>query len=128
MEEFMANRLLVIEDDEQLLAVISEYFEALGYEVHRAVEREEADALLNNFDYSLVVTDLSLTKVGLEGLDLLKKISEQVLRPTVFVLSGHSSPDHREAALAKGADIFLQKPFPMLALGELVNRVLGVQT
>jgi DNA-binding NtrC family response regulator len=121
----MGSRLLVIDDDDQLLAVVGDYLKSLGYDVHRAMEQEEAEALLNNYAYSLVITDLSLTKVGIEGLDLLKKMSELIPRPRIIVMSGHSSPDHREATAARGANVFLQKPFPIRELGKLVNEFVG---
>ena len=56
------NRILVIEDELPLLEVISSYLQReLKCEVHRAADREEAEALLDVYKYSLVITDLSLT-------------------------------------------------------------------
>ena len=59
-------RLLVIDDDVDLRMAVSEYLTSLGYEVHEAAEREEAEALLEHYAYSLVITDLSLTTLGVE--------------------------------------------------------------
>ncbi len=123
----MASRVLVVDDDEELLNVISEYLLSLGLEVHRASEREEAEALLNNIKYSLVITDLSLTSVGIEGLDLLKRISSLVPRPKSIVLSGHTSAAHRFAAMASGASVFIEKPCSITQLGDHVRACLEME-
>jgi DNA-binding response OmpR family regulator len=118
-------RLLIIDDDKQLLSIIANYMSSLGHEVHCASEREEAEALLNNVTYSLIITDLSLSNVGVEGLELLKQLSELRPQPPAFVLSAHDSFDHRDAAQACGADLFIPKPVSLDRLGELVCIVAG---
>ena len=63
------NRVLVIENELPLLEVIGDYLEhELQCEVHCAGDREEAEALLDCYKYSLVISDLSLTPQKLEGL------------------------------------------------------------
>lgn len=119
--------MLTVDDDEQLLNMIGDYLLSLGFEVHRAREREEAEALLNNLTYSLVIVDLSLTRVGLEGLDLIKRISALTPRPKVLVLSGHTSDGHHAAAVASGANLFVEKPCSIWRLGALVRGLLEEQ-
>ena len=120
-------RLLVIDDDTDLRAAVSEYLLSLGYEVHQAAEREEAEALIANYAYSLVITDLSLTQLGVEGFDLLKTISNSNARPKLIVLSGHAGSGHRELAKQCGADAFLPKPSPLATLGKAVHTCLSPQ-
>lgn len=120
-------RLLVIDDDTELLAVMTEYLFSLGYEVHQAAEREEAEALVAHYAYSLVITDLSLTQLGVEGFDLLRTISNSKSRPKLIVVSGHTGSGHRELAKQCGADVFLVKPTPLKTLGEAVCTCLSPQ-
>ena len=121
------TRLLVIDDDTDLRAVVTEYLLSLGYEVDQAGEREEAEALLEHYAYSLVITDLSLTQLGVEGFDLLRTISSSSSRPKLIVVSGHTSSDHRKKAMQCGADVFLEKPTPLATLGEAVRTCLSPQ-
>jgi DNA-binding response OmpR family regulator len=114
-------RLLVIDDDTDLRAAVSEYLTSLGYEVHEAAEREEAEALLEHYAYSLVITDISLTQLGVEGFDLLRTISNSSARPKLMVMSGHTGSGHRERAKQCGADMYLQKPIPLEVLGAAVR-------
>ena len=120
-------RLLVIDDDTDLRITVTEYLSFLGYEVHQAAEREEAEALLEHCAYSLVITDISLTQLGVEGFDLLKIISRSNSRPKLIVMSGHASSEHREKAKQCGADAFLEKPTPLATLGEAVCTCLSPQ-
>ena len=68
----MKRRLLLVEDDPLLVEPMVEFLSARGFEVHAAGEREEAEALLNNFEYQVVVTDLSLKGVSFDGLDIVQ--------------------------------------------------------
>jgi DNA-binding response OmpR family regulator len=120
-------RLLVIDDDADLRAAVTEYLFSLGYDVHEAAEREEAEALVANYAYSLVITDLSLTVLGVEGFDLLRTISNSNSRPKLIVMSGHASSGHREFAKQCGADMFFVKPISLATLGETVRTSLSPQ-
>lgn len=120
-------RLLVIDDDTDLRAVVTEYLLSLGYEVDQAAEREEAEALVANYAYSLVITDISLTELGVEGFDLLRTISNSNSRLKLIVMSGYTGSGHRERAKQCGADVFLQKPTPLATLGEAVRTCLSPQ-
>jgi two-component system phosphate regulon response regulator OmpR len=120
-------RLLIIDDDTDLRSAVSEYLLSLGYEVHQAAEREEAEALVANYAYSLVITDLSLTQLGVEGFDLLRSISNSDNRPKLLVISGHVGSGHREVAKQCGADLYLQKPLPLAQLGEAVRALSPLQ-
>jgi DNA-binding response OmpR family regulator len=118
-------RLLVIDDDADLRMAVTEYLLSLGYEVHQAAEREEAEALVEHNAYSLVITDISLTALGVEGFDLLRTIANSNARPKLMVMSGHTDSGHRERAKQCGADVFVQKPTPLETLGEVVRTCLS---
>lgn len=115
------KRILIIDDNEQLLGLINEFLGVHGYEVHTATEREEAEALLNNISYDLVITDLALTRFGYGGLDILERLSHSAPRPKVIVLTGHGTPDVQAEAHSRGVDAFLKKPAPLTELIRLVG-------
>ncbi|MGA2989253.1 MAG: response regulator [Candidatus Korobacteraceae bacterium] len=119
------SKLLLIDDDEQLRTSLAEYLSNQGFEVHQAGEREEAEALIPYYSYAIVITDISLTKLGVEGFDLLKTISLLKPRPKVIVMSGHGGPEHRLVAQDCGADLFLQKPFSLATLEKLIGECVG---
>lgn len=119
----MANmkRILIIDDNEQLLTVVKEFLATHGYEVHTAMEREEAEALLNNIEYDLVITDLALTRCGFGGLEILERLSQYARRPKVIVLTGYGTPSLHMEACSRGIDAFVRKPTPLSELVRLVG-------
>jgi EAL domain-containing protein (putative c-di-GMP-specific phosphodiesterase class I)/ActR/RegA family two-component response regulator len=106
--------VLLIDDQLPLLECMSVYLRReLECDVHCAVDREEAEALLESYRYSLVIADLSLTSQRLEGLDLIGEAAAKHERPQIIVLSGQMSDRAKSAALTMGADAFLEKPCSM---------------
>jgi two-component system OmpR family response regulator len=120
----MAAHVLLIDDDEQLLPLMEDYFASLGYEVHAVREREQAETFLSHFDYQLVITDISLTQVGTEGVDLLKVIRDLQERSVIIVLTGRDLPEFKQAALERGADAFFGKTNSLRAVADCARTLL----
>jgi CheY-like chemotaxis protein len=121
----MAHRILLIDDEEGVLAATTEYLESKGYEVDCAQEREEAEALLEHLNYSLVVTDLSLSKFkGLQGLEIANHIRQNLPNTRTIVMSGHCEPEVQREASGM-IDAFLAKPASLPELAGLISKLLN---
>ncbi len=123
----MAQRILIIDDDDQLATAYKEYLSGLGHDVDCAHEIEEAQALLAHFTYSVVITDLRLSKLGFGGLDLIKYIRESSLNTRIIVFTGYGWPELQQEASAQGIDAFFRKPTQLAALAETVGELAGVK-
>jgi DNA-binding response OmpR family regulator len=121
----MTHRILIVDDDEQLARSYKEYFTTLGYEVDCALELEEAQALLGHFSYSVVITDLRLSRLGFGGLDLVKHIRELSLQTHVLVLTGYFWPELKSEAMSHRVDAFVRKPTRMAELAQTVSSLTG---
>jgi DNA-binding response OmpR family regulator len=121
----MANKILIIDDDEQLRNVCRDFLAEGGYEVDCAEELEEAQSLLTFIPYSVVITDLRLSKLAFGGLDVIRHIREQALRARVIVLTAYGWPDLKAEASASGIDAFLRKPARLSELGAAVHTLIG---
>jgi len=119
--------VLLVEDDEALGMAVARYLQSAGYTVHFVSEREQAEALLTHNTYSLVMTDLALTRVGFAGLSVLEAVNASCNRPKVLVLTGHATPDVAVTVGAIGVDAFVRKPVTLRELGHVVDRLQGVQ-
>ena len=65
----MKRRVLIVDDETSLLFAARQYLTDTGFEVECAREAEEAQALLANFEFDVVITDIRLTELqGAEGL------------------------------------------------------------
>jgi EAL domain-containing protein (putative c-di-GMP-specific phosphodiesterase class I)/CheY-like chemotaxis protein len=119
------TRILVIDDDELLLELVGDRLQQeLGCEVHRATDREEAEALLDCYSYSLVVTDLSFSPERFEGLDLIDEIGDVNGATRIVALSGCSTDRIEWDARLKGADEFVRKPKTPSELAAIVRQLL----
>ncbi len=118
--------MLVVEDEEAILFAIREYFETLGFEVHGAREREEAEALLSHVTYSVVIADLRLTGTyGSEGLSMVGFVKERCPHTAIMLLTAYRSPQAEAEARRLGVDCFVQKPKPLPDLAQIVFALLG---
>ncbi|HKQ07987.1 MAG TPA: response regulator [Blastocatellia bacterium] len=117
----MVDRILVVDDEEPILFAIKEYFMMHGYEVDCASEFEEAEALLANIQYSVVIADLRLTGInGAEGIELVAFVRERCPRTQIIILTAYGSLEIEEEAMGRGVDAFLRKPIPLPQLAQIV--------
>jgi len=123
----MAGKILIIDDDDQLLSAYRDFLTESGYEIDCAQELEEAQTLLAYFPYSVVITDLRLSKLAFGGLDVIKHIREQSLPTRVIVLTAYGWPELKLEAAASGADTFLRKPTRLRDLGAAVDLLTGAK-
>lgn len=118
-------RVLLIDDEPELLALLETWFLHSGYEVGTARGGEKALELLQAQTFDVVVLDLKMP--GLPGLELLSRLKEVHPDVEVIVLSGQGTMRDAIEALREGrAFDFLQKPLPNLGdLNRSVERALA---
>jgi DNA-binding NtrC family response regulator len=121
----MSERILIVDDDEQLAKGYREHFTQMGYHVDCACELEEAETLLTYFSYAVVITDLRLSKLGFGGLDLVKHIRELSLPSRIIVLTGYAWPEIKAEAMVHRVDAFLQKPLRLQDIADKIKILAG---
>jgi two-component system OmpR family response regulator len=119
-------RLLVIEDELDLLWALEKALQEEGYAVDTASDGEDGLFKATSWDYDAIVLDLMLPK--LDGWELLKRL-RRVKRIPVLVLTARDALSDRVKGLDTGADDYLVKPFERLELlarlRALVRRAAG---
>lgn len=119
-------RLLLVDDEENVLVGMQCYFASSGFDVDCAAEREEAEALLRNVHYDAVIVDLGLTPGhGPDGLNLIAAAREHCPPARIVALTAVGAAETRDEALRLGADLFLQKPQALDNLLRCLNDLLG---
>jgi DNA-binding response OmpR family regulator len=116
-------RILVIEDDIDILNNISEYLQLNGYLVDSASDGLQAMNLVDQYrqHYDLLLIDLNLPR--LDGLQLIKNIKKIISTLPIIVISARDQLDDKLNGFAMGIDDYLIKPF---ALAELNARIQAV--
>ena len=115
-------RLLVVDDEEAICFSMSEYFSLHGYKVDTAREMEEAEKLLDESDYKVVIQDLRLSLTShSDGLDMIRTIREHNPQTRIIVLTAYGSAEVEDEARRCGADAFLRKPKPLSQVAQVVQ-------
>lgn len=115
-------RILVVEDNKDILVNILDYLTLKGYSVDCARDGLSGLHRATTEDYDLIVLDLMLP--GLDGYQLCRRLREEARQRTpIIMVTARDTLDDRLQGFASGADDYLLKPF---ALSELVARIEAV--
>ncbi|ASL26090.1 response regulator transcription factor [Azotobacter chroococcum] len=115
-------RILVIEDNRDILANVLDYLELKGYTVDCAQDGLSGLHLAASGQYDLIVLDIMLP--GIDGYQVCERLRRGAGSETpIIMLTARDSLDDRLQGLNSGADDYLLKPF---ALSELVARIEAV--
>ena len=117
----MQKHILLVEDDEAIREMVSNYLTMEGFHVTTVTNGEEAlqNCLQKTFD--LVILDIMIPK--LNGLEVLKIIREQAALP-IIIMSAKDSDVDKALGLGLGADDYIAKPFSMLEFSARVKAVI----
>jgi response regulator RpfG family c-di-GMP phosphodiesterase len=103
------QRILVVDDEELLRAIVRERLQMAGYHVEEAASGEEALGKLGNGRYSVLLTDLSMS--GMDGIALLGEWSRRSPETAGIVMSANAELGTAVTALKMGACDYITKPF-----------------
>jgi DNA-binding response OmpR family regulator len=112
-------RILVVEDDAVLLAVVSRSLDEAGHRVDGASDLVQARHFARVQPYDAILLDLNLPLSGApgavmgSGLTWLRELRSQGVRTPVMVLTARNRTDERIAGLDAGADDYVGKPFDL---------------
>lgn len=115
-------RILVAEDDTALASFVKKGLEAEHYAVDVSADGEQARAMAGEFDYDLVVLDLTLPR--LDGVSILRYVRTRKPSVPILVLTGRSRVEDRVQCLDLGADDYLVKPFSFSELSARIRALL----
>jgi two-component system response regulator QseB len=109
MDESNRARVLLVEDDAELVGMLSTLLAEEGYTVDAAGDGQRALHLALTRGYDVLVVDRGLPAI--EGLDLVERLRSRAVTTPVLVLSALANPADRVAGLDAGAEDYLGKPF-----------------
>lgn len=112
-----AARLLIVDDEPQILRALRPGLTAAGYDVESAGEAREALQAIAARAFDIIIVDLGLP--DMDGKDLIAQARQWTQTP-ILVLSARDAEQEKIAALDIGANDFVNKPF---SIGELMARL-----
>ncbi|MBW3635818.1 MAG: response regulator transcription factor [Armatimonadetes bacterium] len=114
----MTHRVLVVEDDRDIAALVQLHLRDLGMETDIAHDGLEGWQKLSAASYDLVVLDIALPRM--DGLEICRRLRARPQYTLILMLTSKSSELDRVLGLELGADDYLTKPF---SIRELLARV-----
>ncbi len=118
----MLERLLIVDDEENVVTFCSRTLQNRGYEVHVARSAQDALVLLQSERFDLLATDIKMP--GMSGLELMREALALRADLAVIVITGMGTFDVSVEALRAGAHDFLVKPFGANELARAVEHAL----
>jgi len=114
----MNNKILIAEDDRDIISILKLYLENDGNEVIAAYDGQEALEKLAAHDIDIAIVDIMMPRI--DGYALIKKIREGSNIP-IIVISAKTMEGDKILGLNLGADDYIEKPFKGLEVAARVN-------
>ena len=109
----MPQRVLVLDDDEDTLYGLKEVLESPSVQISTAECIKDAEALLEDSKYDVVIADLMLGSSNPEGgLGFVQQVKTHHAGTEIIAVTGCGESDIADRAFGAGADLFFAKPVP----------------
>src|ERR1700688_1170040 len=118
-----ADRVLSVEDEENARIGYEALLRRWGYEVLGVASAEEVLARFSEYAPAVLIADVELP--GMNGLDLLARLGEELKTVPAIIITGKSSEERIIAAIEAGAFWYIEKPLKGAVLRSLLDRALG---
>lgn len=120
MQENEIVRILLVDDEPNILTALEFLIQKEGYEVHKSINGEDALAMVEKYKPKVVVLDVMMPRMN--GYDVAKRIRSNANfdQTQIIFLTARGTQDDRFEGYGSGAEIYLTKPFDN---EELVNTI-----
>ena len=117
------QRILIVEDEDNARKGYEALLRKWNWEILGVGSGEEALAKFQEYQPDLILADVELP--GMNGLDLLAQLGEEIARIPVIIITGRGSDERVIQAIEAGAYWYIEKPLKPPVLRALIERALG---
>src|SRR5713101_3591968 len=117
------DRVLIVEDEENARIGYEALLRRWGHEVLGVASAEDALARFTEFSPAVLIADVELP--GMNGLDLLAKLGDELKTVPAIIITGKGSEERVIAAIEAGAFWYIEKPLKAAVLRSLLDRAMG---
>ena len=115
-------KILIIEDERELVKSMAQYLRQESYVCEVAYSEREANEKISLFEYDCILLDITLPDGN--GLKILEKLKDAEKSDGVIIITARNSVDDRVKGLNLGADDYLAKPFYLPELSARVSALI----
>ena len=122
----MAAKILIAEDDANILGLLSVFLSGLGYEVSLARDGQEALEMAAQIKPDLLIADVMMPRMnGFKLVNTLAMDRHDIPMPKVIMLTSLADQANVNRGLSVGADVYIPKPFNLEDVAARVRELLG---
>jgi len=125
-KEFTRKKILVIDDEPDLLILVKELLEEEGYQAFCAPNGADGIHLNEEKNPDLIILDLRMPEM--DGMETLRQIRKKDDKVRVIILTGFGSPETIRDAADLNVSEYVNKPFDNEQLIHVISKTLGRQT
>src|SRR6185437_6803545 len=107
----MAHDILIVDDEADIRMLIAGVLKDEGYNTREAADSAQAFAAIHSRQPTLVILDIWLQGSEFDGIEILRRLREEMPSVPVLMISGHGSIETAVEAIKIGAYDFIEKPF-----------------
>lgn len=124
-EKIMAQKILIVEDNELNLKLFRDLLEAHGYETFETKDGNEALSIARNIRPDLILMDIQLPEIS--GLDITKRLKadDEVSHIPVIAVTAFAMKDDEEMILSAGCEAYMSKPISIPVFISTVQKFLN---
>ena len=113
--------ILIVDDEEIVRRTLTSILNRLGHTTDCAQDGLSGKEVLKNKKYDAAFIDMRMP--GIDGMSLLKWSRQEQLNLPIIIMTGHGDEKARDEALQSGAFVFLKKPFSILEIKRLIEKI-----
>jgi len=117
--------ILIVDDDVHFGGLLEEFLGKQGFHVSAVSGGEDAVEQLSKRKFDVALLDLMMP--GMDGYEVMDFIKDQELDTNVIVMTGHASTQSAVTSLRKGVYDFLDKPFDLEILSDVIKGAIGIK-
>ena len=121
MKQTDSLQILVVDDENIVRLTLAAMIDHLGHSAICVNDGLAGKQTLNNNKYDAAFVDMRMP--GLDGMNLLKWSRQKQLGLPIIIMSGHGAESSRDEALQSGAFAFLTKPFSLVGIKSLIEKI-----
>lgn len=116
----MAEKILVVDDKQSIVEILSTALSAAGYDVETTLEGNAAVEMILSDNFDLILCDVNLPDIS--GTEILKKAKQMRMPPNVIMITAYGSIENAIECMKLGADDYVTKPFNLDEIKEIVKK------
>lgn len=119
------KKVLIVDDEPNILIALEFLIRQEGYEVQKAKDGQQALQILNDFRPNVTILDVMMPRM--DGFELAKRIrnQEELAETAIVFLTAKGTQEDRFTGYANGAEVYLTKPFDNQELIDTINELIS---